>query len=133
MRKHESEVWQHRCFRNCSEQMCEGKLGTAASDIMYEKPLICVMGKQLLQYLLKCALHLSSWRLKCYCSQRNSMGTDRENIAPGNVCIMKPNVRYRQKAIFSIKKCLPIQSVISSCSKNSKQPRWSALAILNKN
>ena len=32
-----------------------------------------------------CALHHSSWRIKCYCSQRNSMGTDRENIVPGNL------------------------------------------------
>ena len=78
--------------------------------------------KVALQYLLKCALHLSSWRLKCYYSQRNSMGTDRENIVPGNLCIMKANVRYRQKAIFSIKKYLPLQSMISSCSKNLKHP-----------
>ena len=34
----------------------------------------------LLQYLLKCALHLSSWRLKCYYNQRNSVGTDREKM-----------------------------------------------------
>ena len=32
---------------------------------MYVKPFIDAVGKQLLQYLLKCALHLSSWRLKC--------------------------------------------------------------------
>ena len=50
------------------------------------------------------------------------MGTDRENIIPGNLCIMKANVRCRQKAIFSIKKYLPIQSVISSCSIVSKYP-----------
>ena len=51
------------------------------------------------------------------------MGTDRENIVPGNLCIMKANVRYQQKANFSIKKYLPIQSMISSCCKNSKQLR----------
>ena len=34
------------------------------------------------------------------------MGTDRENIVPGNLCIMKANVRYRQKAIFYITKVL---------------------------
>ena len=34
-----------RCFVKCSEQLYDGKLGTSASDIMYEKPLICVMGK----------------------------------------------------------------------------------------
>ena len=32
---------------------------------MYVKPFICVVGKQLLQYLMKCPQHLSSWRLKC--------------------------------------------------------------------
>ena len=42
------------------------------------------------------------------------MGTDRENIGPQNLCIMKANVRYQQKVIFSIKKWLPIQSMISS-------------------
>ena len=31
---------------------------------------------------------------------------------------MKANVRYRQKAIFSIDKYLPIQSMIPSCSRN---------------
>ena len=71
---------------------------------MYVKPLLCVVGKYFLQYLLKYTLHLSSWRLKCYYSQRNSMGTDRENIVPQNLCIMKANVRYQQKVIFSIKK-----------------------------
>ena len=60
---------------------------------------------------MKFALHLSSWRLKCYYSQRNSMGTDIGN-----------NKKNRQKAIFSIKKYLPIQSMISSSSKNSKHP-----------
>ena len=48
------------------------------------------------------------------------MGTDRENIVPRNLCIVKANVRYQQKAIFSIKKYLSIQAMISSCSKNSK-------------
>ena len=40
-------------------------------------------------------------------SQRNLMGTDRENIVPGNLCILKANFRYR-KGFFSIKKYLPI-------------------------
>ena len=31
------------------------------------------------------------------------MGTNSENIVPGNLFIMKANVRYQQKAIFSIK------------------------------
>ena len=39
------------------------------------------------------------------------MGTDREKLVPGNGCIMKANVRYYQKAIFSIKKYLPIQKL----------------------
>ena len=50
------------------------------------------------------------------------MGTDRENIVPRNLCIMTANVRYQQKAFFSIKKYFPIVSMISSCSKNSKDP-----------
>ena len=37
---------------------------------------------------------------------------------------MKANVRHQQKAIFSIKKYLPIESMISSCSKNSKHLWW---------
>ena len=32
------------------------------------------------------------------------MGTDRENVVPKNLCIMKANVKHQQKAIFSIKK-----------------------------
>ena len=44
---------------------------------------ICVVG-----HLLKCALHLSSWRLKYYCIQTNSVGTNRGNIVPGNLCII---------------------------------------------
>ena len=52
---------------------------------------------------------------------------DRENIVPGHFCIMKANVRYRQKAIFSFKKYLPTQSMISSCSKSSKSAWWSGL------
>ena len=50
------------------------------------------------------------------------MGTDRENIVPGNLCFMNENVRYQQKAIFSIKKYLPIPVMISNCSKNPKHP-----------
>ena len=65
-------------------------------------------------------MQLSSWKLKCYCSQTNSMGTDRENIVPGKLCIMKSNVKYRQKVTFSIKKYLPIQSTISRSSETSK-------------
>ena len=59
-----------------------------ASDIIYVKPFNCVIWKQLLQYLLKCALHLSSWRLKCYYNQANSVGTDRENVVPRNLIII---------------------------------------------
>ena len=44
-------------------------------------------------YMLKCALHLSS--LKCYYSQRNSVGTDRENIVSEDLCIIwKLNVAW---------------------------------------
>ena len=42
----------------------------------------------------------------CSYSQRNSIGTDIENVIPGNLCIMKQNFKYQQKAIFSIKKYL---------------------------
>ena len=57
---------------------------------MYVKPFICVVGKYylLLQYLLKFPLHLSSWRLQCYYNQRNSVGIDRENVVPENLCII---------------------------------------------
>ena len=57
---------------------------------MYVKPFICVVGKYylLLQYLLKFTLPLSSWRLQCYYNQRNSVGIDRENVVPGNLCII---------------------------------------------
>ena len=50
------------------------------------------------------------------------MGTDRENIVPTNLCIVKANVRYQEKAIVSITKYLPIESMISSCPKHSKHP-----------
>ena len=49
------------------------------------------------------------------------MGTHRENIIPGNLCIMKANVRYRQKVIFSIEDYFLIQC------KDSEQPWCSAL------
>ena len=78
----------------------------ATSGIMYVKSLIDVVREQ---YSLKYALHVSSWRLKCHSSQKNSMGIGRENIVPGNLCVMKANVRYRQKTIFSIKNYSPIQ------------------------
>ena len=42
---------------------------------------------------------------------------------------MKANVRHQQKAIFSIKKYLTIQSMTSSCSENSKHPWWSHFNI----
>ena len=72
-------------------------------------------------------MQLSSWKLKCYCSQTNSVGTDRENIVPGKLCIMKSNVKYWQKVTFSIKKYLPIQSTISRSSETSKHQSWNAL------
>ena len=43
--------------------------------------------------------------------QKNSPGTERENILLGNLYIIKMNVRHQRKAIFSIKKYLPIQSM----------------------
>ena len=75
-------------FQKGSEQLHDRKLGMVASDIMYVKPCIFVVEKQLLQYLLTCALHLSSWELKCYYNQRYSMGTNRESVVPGNLCII---------------------------------------------
>ena len=68
---------------------------------------------------IRAELHLYSWWLKCFYSQRKFLGTDRGNILPGNLCIIKTNVRHKRKTIFSIKKYLPIQYMISSCSKNS--------------
>ena len=43
------------------------------------------------------------------------MEIDIENIVPGNFCFMK-NIMLDidKKAIFSIKKCLPIQSMMST-------------------
>ena len=55
-------------------------------NVSLERRLHLGMFMYLLQYLLKCALHLSS--LKCYYSQRNSVGTDKENIVPGYLRII---------------------------------------------
>ena len=44
-------------------------------------------GDRALQYLLKCTLHVSSWRLKCYYNERNSVGTDRENVSRSLIMI----------------------------------------------
>ena len=49
---------------------------------------LCSRKVALLQFLLKCALHLSSRRLKCYHNQRNSVGTGRRNIVPGNLIMI---------------------------------------------
>ena len=35
----------HYHFRKCSEQLHNGKLGTAAFNIMYAKPFTCVVEK----------------------------------------------------------------------------------------
>ena len=56
------------------------------------------------------------------------MGTNRENIVPRNLCTMRANVRHRQKrSSFPLEK-LPIQSILSSRSKNSEHPWWSRFA-----
>ena len=39
-------------------------------------------------YVKPFTLWLFSWRLKCYYNQRNSVGTDRENVVPGNLIII---------------------------------------------
>ena len=68
--------------------------------------------------------------IKCYdYTQRNSPGTDGENILSGNLCIMKVNVRHQEKGISSIKEYLPIQIMISSSSENSEHPTWSHFNI----
>ena len=65
------------------------------------KTIYLWVAKMLLQHLLKCALHLSSWRLKCYYSQRNSVRTERENIVPGNLCmIWKLNEAWQDSVTF---------------------------------
>ena len=46
---------------------------------------------------------------KRYYGQRNSLA---------NSCLIKANIRHRQKAIFSIWKYLPTTPMISSCSEN---------------
>ena len=43
-----------------------------------------------------------------------------ENVFPGNLCVMKANIRHHQK-----KHHLAIQSMISSSSANSEHPWWS--------
>ena len=66
--------------------------------------------------------------LNYYESQKYSMGTNRENIVPRNLCTMRANVRHRQKrSSFPLEK-LPIQSILSSRSKNSEHPWWSRFA-----
>ena len=52
---------------------------------------------------LKCALQLSSWRLKCYYNQRNSVGTDRENVVPGNLIII-----WKLNEAWPLKKTLTV-------------------------
>ena len=42
----------------------------------------------LLEYLLKCALHLSWKRIKCYYNQRNTVESDRENVVPRNLIMI---------------------------------------------
>ena len=47
-----------------------------------------VVGKYLSQYLLKCAVQLSSWNLECYYNQGNLVRTDRENVVQGNLIMI---------------------------------------------
>ena len=44
--------------------------------------------------------------------------THNKNIPPGNMCIIKTNVRQQQKAIFFIKKNIYLCNLISSCSED---------------
>ena len=53
----------------------------------YVSKTIYLCSRKLLQYLTEIWSDLFSWRLKCYYSQINLVGTDRENIVPGNLCI----------------------------------------------
>ena len=97
---------------------------TATSNIMYVKPLICVVRFHylqylLLQYLVKCTLHFPSWRLKCW--QRKYFS--RKFVHHESKCW----VSTKNVSIFSMKKYLPIQFMIPSCCRNSKHPWWSAL------
>ena len=43
-----------------------------------------------------------------------------ENVFPGNLCVMKANIRHHKK-----KRHLAIVSMISSSSANSEHPWWS--------
>ena len=79
---------------------------TAASDIMYVKSFYFCSGKIALTMFTEMCSPPLFMEIKCYYDQRNSVGTDREST----------------KGIFSVKKYLPILSMISSSSKNSKHP-----------
>ena len=54
---------------------------------------IYLISRKVAVTVMKCAPHLSS--LDCYCSQRNSVGTGRENIVSEGLCIIwKLNVAW---------------------------------------
>ena len=59
--------------------------------------------------------------IKMLLYSKNSLETERKNVISGNLCIMKANVRRRQRSYLSLyKEDLPIQSIISGCSENSE-------------
>ena len=90
-------------FRKRSEQLYDGKLGTAASDIMYVKPFIYVVAKWLLQYLLKRALYLSSSRLKCIV---------KEMYSPRKKCLVKEIQWELTKKILLLEICASYESLM---------------------
>ena len=55
---------------------------------MYVKPFICVVGKIALTVFTEMCSVSFFMEIKCYYSQRNSVGTDRKKIVQWNLCII---------------------------------------------
>ena len=77
-------------FPKCSEQLYDGKIRTAPSDIMYVKLFITEMWAaaffmKIKMYSQRNIGQRSVQSKKEMYSQRNSVGTDREKIVPGNL------------------------------------------------
>ena len=70
---------------------------------MYVKPFICVVGKSLLQYLLKCSLHLSLWRLQCIV---------KEMYSQRKKCIVKEIQWELTKKILFLEICASYESLM---------------------
>ena len=74
-------------------------------------------------------MHLCSWRLKCYDNQRNSVGTDRENVVPGNLCIIwKRNEAWPPKkdsvTFCRLSKFLILKKGFRHCPRVFNNKKW---------